>query len=127
MRKLILPILLGFVLIAILGIVGSVSAQSAFEVAVYTNYGDSAIVKTKATNDTKGVSLLKDGKPVNVVARWSIFIAPKVPLSVGMVKQFNCYLLEDGSIISIPRDVRHVEKEKIVQLDSIMRARRAIK
>jgi hypothetical protein len=122
MKKLILPISLGFAIIAILGLVGSVSAQS-FEVAVYTNYGDSAIVKTKPTNDTKGVSLLKNGKEVTVVARWSIFIAPKVPLSVGMVKQFNCYLLEDGSIISIPRDVLRVEKEKVVQLDSLIRAR----
>lgn len=121
MKKLIIFLFALFAIVALLG--SSSFAQSAFEVAVYTNYGDSAIVKTKATKDVIGISLLKEGKEVNIVARWSIFIAPKKRLSVGMVKQFNCYLLEDGAIISIPRNVLHIERPIITQLDSLIRAR----
>jgi hypothetical protein len=123
MEKIILRLFLAFLFIAFLGLAAFAQTPS-FEVESYTLYSDSVFVKTVATKVPNNITLFSEGKEVKVIKTWTIFIAPKkTKRDNDSIKEVRYYLLANGQIIAIPRKNNLIERDKIVQLDSLIRAR----
>lgn len=106
MKKVILPLLVGFLLIAICTIASNAQtkAPSKFEVESFQSLGsDSSLVRTE-TEEVKNVVITYNGKRVVVIGKCIIFLFPKKDINNKNITQFNIFKLKDGSIISVRKE-----------------------
>jgi hypothetical protein len=113
------------VMFAFISIVGIASAQTpSFEVESFSSIDrDTVMVRTPNSELSSVVTLLKDGKTVQVVKTWTIFICPKVGITKESIRQINCFRLEDGSIVSVPRRNQYIDTASVRQLQNLVKAR----
>lgn len=104
--------------LATLMLISSVAfSQVSVDTKVLSN--DTIYVKTNAL-PVNEVSLLKNGKEVQVIKVWSIYSFPNSKtFSINSVAQFNIFELKNGEIITISIQKPRIMTKLASQLDSI--------
>jgi hypothetical protein len=113
MKKLIGFLLVMFAIISFMGL--TANAQTIVS-------GDSIYVKTAIEPVPSNIFITKNGKEVAVLTKWTIFIVPKVGIvSQATMQQIDCFLLGDGTSISIPRQSNYIEDETVAKMRDIQK------